>query len=296
MPGPTVAFLVLAHRGPQQLGRLVRRLLAEETEVYVHVDRRTAATVHAAIVAALPADDRVHRLDRIPTPWAGWGAVEARLRGLATILSAAAPPQHIVVLSGQDYPLRPAEEIAAFLAGHPGRSFAPTWPMPSALYGPDGGMSRLAYWHRPIRRRRFRVPVPRRYPAGVRPYGGSAFMVVDRETARAVLDFRRERPDVERFHRHVWAVDEHYIPTALHNSPRAAAVIDENVWHMEWTPGAAHPRTFADADFDRLLAAARDSSSGGGDARAKLFARKFDADLSRGLLDRMDGELLGVPA
>jgi hypothetical protein len=286
---PSVAFLVLAHRGPQQLGRLVRRLLAPETAVYLHIDRRTAPNAHAEIVAALPEHEHLHRLERIPTPWSAWGPVEATLRGLETILRTRA--EHVALLSGQDYPLRPASEIAAFLAAHRGRSFLATWPMPSELYGPDGGMFRLRYWHTPLRRRRFRVPIPRRYPAGVRPYGGSAFMVLDAATARAALDFTRERADVTRFHRHIWAVDEHHLQTAVHNSPRAEAVIGENVWHMEWEPGSAHPRTFTAPDFDRL-AAARHSSDGGGHARAKLFARKFDAQLDARILDRIDAELL----
>jgi core-2/I-Branching enzyme len=289
---PAVAFLVLAHRGPEQLGRLVRRLLAPGTTVYVHVDRRTAPGVHDAIVAALPDDERVHRLARVATPWSAWGPVEATLRGLETILAGPAPPAHVVLLSGQDYPLRPAGAIAGFLAEHPGRSFVASWPMPSALYGRGGGMFRLRYWHTPMRGRRLRIPIPRRYPAGVRPYGGSAFMVLDRETARAALEFTRGRPDVARFHRHIWAVDEHHIQTAVHNSPRADAVIGENLWHMEWTPGAAHPHIFTSADFERLAHAAGHSSAAGGEARAKLFARKFDVERDARVLDRIDAELL----
>jgi hypothetical protein len=290
--GPAVAFLILAHRGPDQLGRLVRRLLAPETAVYVHVDRRTAPAVHAAMLAALPAHDDLYQLERVPTPWSAWGPVEATLRGLETILRSASPPEHIVLLSGQDYPLRPAGAIARFLAQHPGRSFVATWPMPSDLYGPGGGMFRLRYWHTPVGRRRFRVPVARRYPPGVRPYGGSAFMVLDRQTAQAVLDFTRDRPDVARFHRHIWAVDEHHVQTAIHNSPREAAVIGENLWHMEWNPGSAHPRTFGAADYDRLADAAHNSSDAGGEARAKLFARKFDSGYDGAVLDRIDAELL----
>jgi hypothetical protein len=211
---------------------------------------------------------------------------------METILAAPERPDHIVLLSGQDYPLRPAGEIAAFLAEHRGHTFSATWPMPSELYGRDGGMYRIRYWHRPVRRRRVRIPIARRYPAGIRPYGGSAFMMLDRETAQAVLDFTRERTVVARYHRHVWAVDEHYIPTAINNGPRAGAIIGEHLWHMEWPAGAAHPHTFTLADFDRLAAAARHSSDAGGPARAKLFARKFDADRDVGVLDRIDAELL----
>jgi hypothetical protein len=164
--------------------------------------------------------------------------------------------------------------------------------MPSELYGPDGGMFRLRYWHTPVRGLRVRLPFPRRYPAGVQPYGGSAFMVLDRETARAVLDFTHGRPDVARFHRHIWAVDEHHIQTAIHNSPRTHAVIGENLWHMEWEPGSAHPRVFTVGDYGRLAASAEHSSSAGGEARAKLFARKFDIDVDAVVLDRIDANLL----
>jgi hypothetical protein len=292
--GPAVAFLILAHRGPDQLGRLVRRLLAPQSAVYVHVDRRTPPATHEAMLAALPTHDQLHRLERIPTPWSSWGPVEATLRGLEAILHAPITPEHIVLLSGQDYPLRPAGAIAGFLAEHPQRSFLAAWPMPSALYGPGGGMFRLRYWHAPIGRRRFRIPIARRYPAGVQPYGGSAFMVLDRQTAQSVLDFTLQRPDVARFHRHIWAVDEHHLQTAIHNSPREAAVIGENLWHMEWEPGSAHPHTFTATDYARLADAAHNSSDAGGEARAKLFARKFDTALDADVLDRIDAELLGV--
>ena len=42
--------------------------------------------------------------------------------------------------------------------------------------------------------------------------------------------------------------------------------------------------------------AGRHGSDAGGPARAKLFARKFDMDLDRVVLDRLDAELLGVRA
>ena len=259
--------------------------------MHLHLDARAPADRHAQIVAALPADERLHLLERVPTPSSGWGPVEATLRGLASVLRG--PAEHVVLMSGQDYPLRPASAIADFLAGHAERSFVASWPMPSPLYGRGGGMFRLRRWHVPVRRRRVRLPFPRRYPAGVRPYGGSAFMVLDRASAQAVLDFARRRPDVTRFHRHVWAADEHFVQTALHNSPRRDAVIDENLWHIEWTGGAKHPHTFGVTDYPRAEAGgARAPPDAGGAARAKLFARKFDAEHDERVLDLVDGALL----
>lgn len=293
-PPEAVAFLILAHRAPAQLGRLVRRLLSERTSVHVHIDRRTSPQVHGAMVDALPMDRRVVRLERIRTPWSTWGPVEATLRGLRSILDAPSPPGHIALLSGQDYPLRPASAIVDFLAAHEGASFIPTWPMPSRLYDRDGGMYRVRHWHTAIGRRRVMMPVPRRYPAGLRPFGGSAFVVLDRETARAALAFTDAHPDVARFHRHVWAADEHYLPTILENAPEHGTLLNEHLWHIEWPPPPAkHPKVYRVHDFPRLAAAASRSSHAGGASRAKLFARKFDQEIDADVLDRIDAELLG---
>jgi hypothetical protein len=288
-----VAFLVLAHRGPAQLGRLAERLLGPGTSVYVHIDRRTDASLAAQIEDALPRNPGVHLLPRVRSAWSSWGPVRATLRGLAGILESPDPPEHVVLLSGQDYPLRPAADLAAFFAGQRGRSFVPSWPMPSRLYDRDGGMYRLRYWHAPLGRRRAWVPIPRRYPRGLRPYGGSAFMALDRDSAREVLAFSAERPDVVRFHRHIWAPDEHFIHTVLHNSRRRDAVVSESLWHIEWPPPPAkHPALLREEAFPRLEHAAHHSSEAGGRSRAKLFARKFDADVDAAVLDRIDDALL----
>ncbi|MBE2317980.1 hypothetical protein DVA67_018510 [Solirubrobacter sp. CPCC 204708] len=294
MSRPAVAFLILAHRGPEQLGRQARRLLSPRSSIYLHIDRKTQPALFSAIRAALPEHPHLHLLDRMSTPWASWNTVEAYLRGLQRILDEPEPPEHIVLFSGQDYLLRPVERIVDFLEPYAGQTFAATWPMPSDVYGPDGGMWRIRYWHTPIRRRRFRIPLPRPYPAGVRPYGGSAFMVLDRATAQSILDYTREHPEVPRFHHHVWAVDEHYLQTALNNCERSGVVIGEHLWHMEWTLGAAHPHTFTLDDFERLADSARNSSEAGGVSRAKLFARKFHDEVDSRILDRIDEELLSA--
>jgi hypothetical protein len=291
----SVAFLVLAHRGPAQLGRLAERLRGPGTSVHVHIDRRTDDALAAEMAAALPRDPRVRLLPRVRSAWSSWGPVRATLGGLARILDSHDPPEHVVLLSGQDYPLRPASELVAFFAGQRGRSFVPSWPMPSRLYDRDGGMYRLRYWHTPVGRRRAWIPIPRRYPRGLRPYGGSAFMALDRDSAREVLAFSAERPDVVRFHRHIWAPDEHFIHTVLHNSRRRDAVVSESLWHIEWPPPPAkHPGLLREEAFPRLEHAARHSSEAGGRSRAKLFARKFDADVDAAVLDRIDAVLLGA--
>jgi hypothetical protein len=287
-----VAFLILAHRGASQIARLASRLLSAQTSVHLHIDKRASAEVYRDIVAALPQSPAMRLVPRVASAWGSWGIVDATLTGLSSILNSAIPADHIVIMSGQCYPLRSADRIADFLSSFADQSFAASWPMPSHVYDGDGGMYRLRYWHMPIRRRRFRFPVPRQYPAGLRPYGGSQFMVLARSHARRLLEFTDARPDIVRFHRHVWIPDEHYTQTILRNLCDNE-VINENLWHAEWIFGAKHPSVYEADDFPRLANAASNSSEAGGRSRAKLFARKFDVGRDPRLFDLIDEQLLG---
>jgi hypothetical protein len=76
---------------------------------------------------------------------------------------------------------------------------------------------------------------------------------------------------------------------------RAGSVVGESLWFMDWSnEDRRHPKTFTGADLDRLSEVAGRPSDVAGYGRAKLFARKFDADTSG--LDGLEtlGARLGV--
>lgn len=214
--------------------------------------------------------------------------MEAELSGLRA--APAIGVSHAVILTGQDYPLVRAAEIHAFSRAHEGKSFIASWQLPSPLWGRRGGMERIRHWHYPILRRRFRLPVARSFPSGIKPFGGSAYCMLSRTAigdvaqagCRAVLSSR---------------VDPHemLVSTALLNSRSRDDIIDENLWFMDWPPGGVkHPRVLNLSDAGALLTAAARESSAAGRARAKLFARKFDVELDAAILDILDRRALDV--
>jgi hypothetical protein len=226
--------------------------------------------------------------------WASWGIVEAMLEGMRAAVEHDGW-SHLMVLSGQDYPLVPAEEIDDFLAAHADTSFMPRWPLPSRLWGRDGGMRRLRYRHRPLRGHRAFLPLPRRLPRGIEPYGGSMYVCLTRAAVEAVLGFVARRPDVTRFYRRSWIPDEMFVPTAVMNSPAAASVANESVSFIRWSrAGSRHPDVLGSGDLEALAAAAAGPSDVGGHGRRKLFARKFDAAVDGRVLDLIDERLLGT--
>jgi hypothetical protein len=279
------AYLIRAHHKPDQLVRLVERLSTPSASFHIHVSARTPHAAYEAMWRGLAERDDVRWVRRIPAYYSGFSLVRSVLEGLEDIVRAGPLPQHVVMLSGQDYPMRPARDIEAFFAGRSGESLVEHFRIPSERWADeDGGLDRIRYLHFErvhYRTRILRVPFVRRsFPAELEPYGGSAWAVLSDEAVRTLLAFEHESPQAFRFFERVKTPDEMFIQTVLLNSPAGERVANESVHHIEW-PGGSHPATFRREDFPRL--------AGSG----KLFARKFDTDVDGEILDLIDRELLG---
>jgi hypothetical protein len=286
----TCAFVVLAHRGPEQVERLATRLRPHP--VLLHVDAGVESAISTALAHAA-ARTGATLLPRHRSAWASWGIVSAQLEGMRAAIGRD-DWSHLMVLSGQDYPLAPAAEIGAFLDAHPDTSFMARWPLPSRLWGRDGGMHRLRYRHRAVRGRRAFLPVPRRLPHDLDPFGGSMYVCLSRAAVAEALRFVERRAEVARFYRRSWIPDEMFVPTAVMNSPARDGVVNESLSYIRWSePGSRHPDVLRAGDLEALAEAAEGPSDVGGHGRRKLFARKLDAAADPRLLDLIDERLLG---
>jgi hypothetical protein len=114
-------FLIYTFREPELLARTIRRLAPHQ--VVVHVDEKVD---QAPFVAALAAEDagRVDFLsDRVRVNWGGYSQVVAIRRLVQAGIARARPDEHLVLLSGQDYPIRPVAELDGMLRASGGRQF-----------------------------------------------------------------------------------------------------------------------------------------------------------------------------
>jgi hypothetical protein len=111
---------------------------------------------------------------------------------------------------------------------------------------------------------------------------GSVWMTLSTRAASAVLDFLDRRPDVRRAYERSICADESLILTVLLNSP-GLRVNPANHHYLRMVGVAqAHPAVLTAADFDALVAS------------GKPFGRKFDDQIDRQVLDRLDAEALGL--
>jgi hypothetical protein len=285
-PSPDVklAYLIRAHHRPSQLARLVRRLDHEDVSFYIHVSALTSVETYNAMRASLPDAANIHWLPRVKTYYGGFSLVTSHLVGIDRIAKTNPVPEHTILLSGQDYPLKSPPELELFFRQHSGQSIVHHFALPSDDWRDEnGGLDRIRYWHFErlrYRTRQLRIPFLRRaFPRGFQPYGGSSWCSLTADCLEYVVDFVGRNDRFVRFFKHALMPDELFLQTVILNSPLRDAVVNERLHYIEW-PGGAHPATLGRDDFPKLAASDRP------------FARKFDTHYDAEILDLLDREVL----
>lgn len=284
-----VAVVVLAHRAPQQLARLVDALRDDATRFYVHVDRRSPDDVRAQAARLLGPGPQVRLMPPRPTPWGGWGIVAATLEAIRAARRDGAGT--VVVLSGQDYPVKPTGHVLAFLAEHEGATFLEHRAMPRADWAPPGGMDRFQarglrlpgrtlLWQ--DRRRTRWLPVQRVDIAPLQPFHGSALCTLSAAACDYLLAHLAENPAAQRGFRAMQMPDESALHSVLASSSLRDTLVDDNLLYADWSANGAHPEVLTERHLPVLA------------SPAYLYARKFDLEARPEVLDRVDAELRGV--
>jgi hypothetical protein len=294
-----LVYLIRAHRLPDQVARLVARLASPNAAFVVHLDPRVpSGPFHTALAARGLASEVHFTSRRFAYHFGFFGSVRASLAGMEDALERGPRFDHLVALSGQDYPIKPRDAIESLFARHIGCSFIDWQQVPRPDRSADVLLDHFLYRHyrtpfrydRAPERRLTRIPnwwlpiVPKRtLPAGVTPYKGYAWFSLSREATEHVMRFTRENPWYVDYMKRTFLSDEKYFQTLLVNSPPPAGrMINDGLRYQAWVEGGFHPGLLRSAHLPELR-------------RAKaLFARKFDSSVDSEVLDLIDRELLGL--
>lgn len=307
-----IAYIILAHRYPQQVVRLVQRLNSPDAAFVIHLDSKMDAASAGAVHNGLAALPNVAYLPRISGDWGIWPIVQTTVDGLKLIRRQQPQTDYAVLLSGQSYPLRSNAVIAETLAHLEGKTCMTHKPIPRADW-PHDGLDRIEKWHFYWRGRRFvfpehrsfrhpvlkpllemgwsagvrLLPMKRRFPAGYAPYGGSQWWCMGRQAIEYVCNFVEHNRRFVRYFHYTYIPDEMFFQTVLINSPLRDQVIDDDLHYIDWSK-PVRPATLTVADLEAML----DSPD--------LFARKFDASVDGRVLDLLDAhidqEAMAAPA
>jgi hypothetical protein len=241
--------------------------------------------------------------DRIDVEWATWSHVELIVACLREAV-ARHHPDWALILSGQDYPLRPLAAIEAELdaATSDGRIGAVREVESRRPAQDDEFFLRCHYRH--YTRPRAWPPVPRALRplvyarelpplVGVRRlgrpplplYASSDWLTLARPGIAAILAAAADRR-LTRYFRRVAVPSEAFFASVLLNDPALRIERDHRRYIRFPSPRAPHPVTLTSDDLEALTASSAD------------FARKFDAEVDSEVLDALDArrrELSGRP-
>jgi hypothetical protein len=288
-----LCYIILAHTGPDQVGRLIAALAGPRSSVIVHVDRRIDEAPFRRACGGSAAGEVVFNPRRSASAWARYGLVEAALSSLELALTRF-DFSHALLLSGQDYPITTAAAREEFFLAAAENSYL-SWSPGEAGPPPDRSRNERWYWDGDLHRLQTRyywiadrsVPLPNRWlpffpptrlPAGLQPFQGSQWWNLHRDAAEYCVRHVRGNPRLVRFYRRTLIPDEFVFPMTLLNSPHAERIINEDLRFMSWE--LDHPKVLGPSDMEAALTPS-----------VKLFARKFDERRTPGLLDLLDERL-----
>ncbi|MEV4884803.1 glycosyl transferase [Chitinophaga ginsengisegetis] len=273
-----LAFIILSHKNPAQLCRLLNRLKHPAIDCYIHLDAKCDINKWQEAMN-MP---QVYFIEkRVNVTWAGYGTIQAALNGIEFIAGSGNKYGFIHLISAQDYPLTNMNVHYDFFNTRAGQQFLDLLP-PEALkrvmpkitsYHFEDfqfpGKYRITVWINKI------LP-KRRHPLNLEVYGGSLWWSLTQECAEWCLHYIKDHPELERFYKYTWGGDEFIFQTVIMNGPFKNSVQNNYQRYIDWSEGHAHPKTFAMTDLFAIL------QSG------KLLARKFDMDKTPELLDKID--------
>jgi hypothetical protein len=198
---------------------------------------------------------------------------------------------YVVLMSGQDYPIRPNAEFHDYLKQNKGFSFMSVEAkVPKSnwwLYATD----RYRYYHlndfnfygKKLIHKISKKILPKRqflYP-DYQLYGGpgATFCALTRQAAEYIVNFMDNNRKARRYAKFTHASDEFWFQTLLMNSPLKDKVINQPLWYIDWGGVSKHPRILTVLDFPTFIG-------------SKLFfGRKFDIYVDESVLDMLDNHL-----
>lgn len=250
----TVAFIISVYKMPIMLERLLARLDGRPCALHIDAKVDAAPFIRASSGAAAP-----HILPRHVCHWGGFGHVAASIEGLRWFINTDAA--HVVLLTGQCYPLRPIDFFERWLETLQQASVISHTPLPHPRWR-SGGLDRIEAYHFRMFGRAWHAGLQRRsLPANLKAYGGSSYWCLSRSAAERVIAYIDDHPEVIAFFKHVWIPDETFFQTILASLGLHCPLVDDDVHYIEWVPHRPSPKLITDP--------------GPALASGKWFARKF---------------------
>ncbi|RZL50316.1 MAG: glycosyltransferase [Pedobacter sp.] len=279
-----VAHLIMAHKNPEQLIRLIKKLEHSEADFFIHLDKKVECRNFKKILS-IPRVIFIKNRNAIN--WGGNSTVMAILGSVKEILESEQNYDFINLLSGQDYPLRSTQEIHDYLEKNKGTNFI-SYDEGSEWW--QGAKNRYRKYHFTdfnFKGKFFAerlvnfFTTSRTFPLKTRLYGGAkgTWWTITPDCASYLCNVVANDAKLNSFLKFCWGSDEFLVSTLIMNSEFKNCTVNNNLRYIFFPKNAARPKDLTIQDFNALI-----SSN-------MLFSRKFEAEQGSEILDKIDSHI-----
>ncbi|KAF2081181.1 beta-1,6-N-acetylglucosaminyltransferase [Flavobacterium sharifuzzamanii] len=302
-------FIILAHKCPEQVRRLIQKLEAPDCFFYIHVDKNVSIDPFIKEMANIQNVNFVKQ--REEGIWGHIGIVQATINSMKQIVSDV-KAGHCILLSGQDYPLKSNSDIKTYFKNHPNSEFIDVFPLPYKNWSKDriekykfnlsnrkedflqiGSVFENDFFTQKTLKKIYRlikagqydfvckILKRRKYPSYILPYGGSQWWALTIDTVKKITEFIDNNPGFVKYHTYSLLPDEMFFQSIVmylaekNQEMNLMSFLTYANWERK---NCDLPVTFTSNDFEELSS----------QPNSKLFARKFDIAIDEGILDKID--------
>lgn len=285
-----IAFIMLCHKNPEQINRLIDKLSEfSDADVYIHVDMN-----HSEIRDEIKKQKNVELIPEERSYRIQWGSVnivKATLELIRVVKGSGKQYDYIWLISGQDYPICPVEEIEKRLSEGAGLNYIECIRTDDKRYSGYRKLYEVAYpsWInlnnvliKSIKRIYMILTGGYRHTFSLfirkKPFDfdfsfGSQWWTITSEAAFEILEYSDCHPEVLEYFKKSIIPDESFFQTLfMRGDYRNKRMM--NLTYINWGKNRRSPETLLSKDMDKLM-----------DASKKFcFARKFELDSSADLI------------
>lgn len=259
-----LAYFILQHHQGRQFEWLFRAIYNSDDVFAIHVDKKASDENNRYVTSLAEGCANVHLLPRHSIVWGGWSIDAVTLRAMKLLLEQDETWNYFVNLSGQDYPIRPIDEIRCVLAGNPDLNHVQAYSIRSRPRCEQAHLCRRMRWQCfEVGGRLIRTPIPKAMPRTLRvEWKGSGWYLLSRAFCEWIAKSEFTHECIVAL-RNMYIPDEFLIQTLAMNGPFRDTVTFDNRREILWN-GGAHPETLTMHHLERL------------ESSTAFFARKFD--------------------
>ncbi|TSJ40753.1 beta-1,6-N-acetylglucosaminyltransferase [Mucilaginibacter corticis] len=278
-----IAHIIMAHKNPPQLLRLIERLQHPNFDIFIHIDKKVPLDNFFLLKEKT---NITFIKNRVECNWGGNNFFKAIISSVNEVIHLQKNYAFVSLLSGQDYPITTAENIYNYFLQNSNKNFISYDPSRQSNWW-KGAVNRYEKYHftdvhfkwKYVLQTIVNIVLPRRkFPYSFKLFGGrnASWWTITGDCAKYLVDELMHDKKLWDFLKYSWCTDEFMVCSIIMNSKFRHDTVNNNLRYIDWSEGNARPKLLGMADFDHI------KQSG------MLFARKFDQDIESQILDKID--------